>query len=139
MMLRHFSVKPFFAVSILLTGLLIVPTRTSADPQTDKQNEMIAQLVCEYVKQGHLNKPEINDELSRRLFKRFLKELDPAKLYFMKSDVEEFKKQETVLDDQALKGDLSFAYKVYNRFVEPRRAPEVGGRVCSCQARFHRG
>src|SRR5262249_1885444 len=56
--------------------------------------------------------------VSKRLFQRFLKNVDPAKLYFLKSDIEEFKKQETELDDMLLKGDLSFAYKVYERLAK---------------------
>jgi carboxyl-terminal processing protease len=92
-----------------------VPTR--AEPKLSKQDPLVARMVCEFLKRGHLNRPEINDEVSARLFRRFLKDLDPAKLYFLKSDVDEFKKFEKELDDQLLEGDLKFAYQVYERFI----------------------
>ncbi len=44
--------------------------------------------------------------------------IDPGKLYFIQSDIDEFKRHETELDDMLLRGDLSFPYKVYNRFTE---------------------
>src|SRR5262249_46989893 len=40
------------------------------------------------------------------------------KLYFVQEDIDEFKKFETQLDDQLLAGQLNFAYKVYERFLQ---------------------
>ena len=105
---------PIAAVAVLL----LMPAAAMAEPKPDKRDRQIAQLVCEFLQRGHLNKPEIGDEISKRLFRRFLKGLDPAKLYFVKADIDEFKKSETDLDDMLLKGDLSFAYTVYAKFVE---------------------
>jgi carboxyl-terminal processing protease len=109
---------PQFAIVLAFAGLLSITSPTVADPKPDRQDKRIAELVVRYMKEGHLNKPEIDDELSRRLFKRFIKALDPAKLYFTKSDIDSFKSQETELDDQLLKGDVSFAYKVYARYLQ---------------------
>jgi carboxyl-terminal processing protease len=107
-------------IAILLAasaGLFFLTTWLTAEPTPGKQDRLVTELVCAYLQRGHLAKPEINDELSKKLFQRFLKDLDPAKLYFLKSDIEEFKKHETELDDQLLQGDISFAYTVYDRFV----------------------
>jgi carboxyl-terminal processing protease len=113
--LQH--VKRYVALSAVLAGLFLMPAPTPAEPKPAKQDPLVARMVCEYLKRGHLNRPAIDDELSRRLFRRFLKDLDPAKLYFLKSDIDEFKKFETELDDQLLEGDLKFAYQVHERFV----------------------
>ncbi len=101
-----------------LVGLFLFRTPASAEPILAKQDQLIAQLVCDFLKRGHLHRPEIDDAVSKRLFNRFLKSLDPNKLYFLKSDIDEFKKEETKLDDQLLEGDLSFPYKVYERLVK---------------------
>src|SRR5438094_3633708 len=98
-----------------LSGLLIIPWRTSADPVPGKQDRLVVEMVCTFLRKAHLARPEIGDELSKRLFRRFLKDLDPSKLYFVQSDIDEFKKHETKLDDMLLAGDLSFAYQVYDR------------------------
>jgi carboxyl-terminal processing protease len=98
--------------------LLLVPFWASAQPTPGKDDKLVAQMVCQFLEQGHVTRPKIADEVSRRLFLRFLKDLDPGKVYFLKSDIDEFKKQETELGDMLVKGDISFAYKVYGRFLE---------------------
>jgi carboxyl-terminal processing protease len=115
---RVFRNKRYFALLAVLASLFLIPSPTPAEPKPAKQDKLITHMVCEFLKHGHLNQPEIGDDVSRRLFKHFLKGLDPSKLYFLQSDVEEFKKNETDLDDQLLADDLSFAYKVYERFVK---------------------
>src|SRR5258708_20247160 len=79
--------------------LLITSSWLPAEPIPGKQDRLVAELVCAYLQRGHLAKPEIGDELSKRLFHRFFKDLDPTKLYFLKEDIEEFKKNETDLHD----------------------------------------
>jgi carboxyl-terminal processing protease len=101
-----------------LAVLCLVPARMRAEPVPGKeQDRLVTLMVCEFLRRGHLSQPEIGDEISRRLFRRFLKDLDPGKLYFLQSDIDEFKKQETQLDDMLLAGDLSFPFKVYERLM----------------------
>ena len=102
----------------MLVGTLASAPRLVADPIPGKSDPLVAKLVCSFLKQGHLNQPDIGDELSRRLFKQFLKDLDPTKLYFLKSDFDEFKTRETELDDELLAGEFTFAYKAYERLVQ---------------------
>src|SRR5436305_475398 len=92
---------------------MLLPGWLTAQPTPGKDDRVVAQMVCSILQDGHVTRPMINDEVSRRLFQRFFKELDPSKLYFVKSDIDEFKKYDTELDDMLLRGDISFAYKVY--------------------------
>ena len=48
----------------------------------------------------------------------FIKDLDPAKYSFLKADVEEFKKEGPTLDDQVREGNIDFARKVFDRFLQ---------------------
>lgn len=115
---RIFRGSRYVALAAVLSCLFLIPSPTPAEPKVAKQDRLIARLVCDFLKEGHLNKPAIDDEVSRRLFKHFLKGLDPYKQYFTQEDFDDFKKSETDLDDQLLAGDLSFAYKVYDVFVK---------------------
>jgi carboxyl-terminal processing protease len=115
---RLVRVRNWFAFLMAFAGMILVNARVSAEPTLTKEDPAVARMVCEFLKRGHLNKPEINDEVSKRLFAKFVKGLDPTKSYFLKSDIDEFKKHETDLDDQLLGGDLSFPYAVYERFVK---------------------
>ncbi len=66
----------------------------------------------------HLSKHALNDEISQRAFDQFLRMLDPLKLYFLQSDIDTFKKYQTLLDDDAKKGNEEFAINVYKVFLK---------------------
>jgi carboxyl-terminal processing protease len=114
---QFFQAKCHSAVTALAL-LLLIPVWASAQPTPGKDDKLVAEMVCAFLEQGHVTRPKIGEEISRRLFRRFLKDLDPGKVYFLKSDIDEFKKQETELGDMLVKGDISFAYKVLGRFLE---------------------
>ena len=50
--------------------------------------------------------------------KTFLQDLDPMKMYFYQSDYDAFAKYKDQLADMAQQGDISFAYLVYNTFLD---------------------
>ena len=112
-----------FRVSLLKVGMafaaifFLASARAQAQPKPSDQDKQITEIVCGILQKHHLSTPEINGELSKRLFNRFIKSLDPAKLYFTKSDVDEFKKQETNLDDQLRAGSIDFAYQVFAKYL----------------------
>jgi carboxyl-terminal processing protease len=91
---------------------------SSAEPVPTAQDRVITLMVCEFLQKVHLARPPLNDELSKRLFKRFFKTLDPTKVYFLKKDIEDLAEFETQLDDQLRRGDIDFAYKAYAKFME---------------------
>ena len=72
----------------------------------------------------HLSRHRLDDEISQRALDTFIKELDPLKLFFYQSDVDEFMTQQNQLDDQIKRGDIRFAYDVFARFL-----PRVDERV----------
>ena len=96
-----------------------LPTAPSA------RDRQIALAVTTRLRQSHLSRQPLDDEVSRRCLKTFLKSLDPMKLYFYQEDVDAFRELETSLDDLArsLRGDkemrfLQFAYDVYSTFLK---------------------
>src|SRR5437588_7528860 len=111
------QVKHAVALLAVAAGLVLRPAPGPAEPAFTPRDGLVAQLVCEYLQRGHLTQPRFDDEVSRRLFRRFLEDLDPGKLYFLESDIDEFKKQDTQLD-QLLEGDLRFASRVHDRLVK---------------------
>jgi carboxyl-terminal processing protease len=59
----------------------------------------------------HYSPKPINDAYSKDVYKHYFELVDPAKRYFLQSDMDEFSKHETKLDDYINQGDLSF-YKL---------------------------
>ncbi len=82
------------------------------------RERQVVLIVTNLLKQQHLLQRPLDDEISHRALEMFLKNLDPMKVYFYQSDIDEFMQDRDRLDDNAERGDLSFAYKVFNRFLE---------------------
>jgi carboxyl-terminal processing protease len=81
-------------------------------------NRLIIRSVRNLVEEAHISQSKFDDELSKRGFELFLKQVDPLKSYLLQSDVDEFRKSETLLDDMLLKNNISFAYTVYKRYLQ---------------------
>ncbi|HTN77079.1 MAG TPA: carboxy terminal-processing peptidase [Pirellulaceae bacterium] len=95
-----------------LTSLWAIPTGPQAN---DRQ---VTRVVSKLMLDQHLSKHAIDDEISQRGLKLFLKSLDPMKVYFTQGDIDEFMKKQNDLDDALKNGDISFAYVVFNRLLQ---------------------
>lgn len=93
------------------TGNTIPPTKY----------ERILQSVAEILVQGHFKPKDINDDFSRKVFTRFLEELDPEKNILLQQDINELKKYEKRVDDELKGQPVEFflhASKLFNKRVE---------------------
>lgn len=86
----------------------------SANLQPDAQQSVVAKELVNLIEKFHYKKVKVNDEFSSTVFDRYLKALDPGRSYFLKSDVEEFEKFRTTLDDDLREGDLSAPFYIFN-------------------------
>ena len=99
-------------------ALLLAASATEARPTgPGPQDRTITIAVRHLMERGHLSKQPINDTMSQRCLETFLKTLDPAKLYFYQSDVDEFTANRTRIDDFFRQGDIQFAHTVFSRFL----------------------
>ena len=89
--------------------------QTAAKPGPNDRQITLA--VRSYLEREHFTRRPIDDEIARRWFGIFLEALDPMKVYFLQSDVDAFMQKRDSLDDLVKRGDVSFAYEVYNRFL----------------------
>jgi len=89
---------------------------TAAKPGPNDRQITLA--VRSYLEREHFTRRPIDDEIARRWFDIFLEALDPMKVYFLQSDVDAFMQKRDSLDELVKRGDVSFAYEVYNRFLE---------------------
>ena len=92
--------------------------RVSAVQEQPADNRLIIRSVRNLVEEGHISQSKFNDELSKRGFELFLKQVDPLKSYLLQSDVDEFRPSEAQLDDMLAKNNISFAYTVYKRYLQ---------------------
>lgn len=64
----------------------------------------------------HFRKLKLDDSLSSVILDKYLKDIDPGKLYFTKGDVEQFEKYRYSFDDFLLKGELDVPYEIFNLY-----------------------
>ncbi|MEZ6055222.1 MAG: carboxy terminal-processing peptidase [Planctomycetaceae bacterium] len=101
-------------LALVFLGVAGARSLSSAEP-VDQET---ARLVTLMVNRFHINRPEIDDAASAAFLDTYLKDLDPLHLYFLQSDIDEFNKHRTTLDDELARGDVEFGYMVHARYVE---------------------
>ncbi len=82
-----------------------IPREKSSDPEKDK---MLIELLTFVIEKGHYSPADIDDAFSKGVCKDYLNALDPSKRFFLQSDMDEFAKYETQIDDQIKSKDLTF-------------------------------
>ena len=85
------------------------------DPDKDR---ILIDLISYVLSKGHYDAKDLNDEFSRNVFNDFIKNIDPLKRYFYQSDIKEFKKYETLIDDQIRDKEITFFDLVYTRLKD---------------------
>ncbi len=87
-----------------------------------KQQAQAAHLAAEVLARYHYKGMPLDALASGRIFDRYLKSLDPEKLYFTQADIDRLSAQRTRLGDAMLAEDLSVPFAMFNLYA--RRATE---------------
>jgi carboxyl-terminal processing protease len=104
--------KILLVIIALSMGLWsFIPKEKSSDPEKDK---MLIELLTFVIEKGHYNPAKIDDTFSKGIYKDYINSLDPSKRFFLQSDIDEFAKYETQIDDQIINKDLSFFELTYS-------------------------
>lgn len=74
-----------------------------------------AQEILMRLERHYHNRP-LDDQLSSEVLDRYLRDLDPNRLYFLQADIDEFERFRQRLDDQLREGKLNAGYSIYNRY-----------------------
>ena len=118
-----FSKKSLFILLLLVVGggIFYAVQSSSTRKVPTNRYERILVLVGEMLEEGHFSPKKIDDKFSKEVFAKFIKSLDPDKVYFLASDFEQFKKFETRIDDEIHGAKLESFYvinEVYKKRVE---------------------
>lgn len=106
---------------ILMLGLLLAfascsfTTKTFNNPDKDK---LLVQVITYVLESFHFDPKDMNDDFSLAVYDAYLEQLDPLKRYFYQSDIEEFQKYKTQLDDQLKTSDISFFNITHERLLK---------------------
>ena len=99
-----FSLKKLLFFAPLMTLMFCFNS-----PQNDEEKmQTIMISVKNTLSYLHYSPKPINDAYSADVFEKYLEMMDPAKKFLLQSDVDEFSKYKTKLDDYLNRGDISF-------------------------------
>jgi carboxyl-terminal processing protease len=108
--------KYAFLLPLLFIFSLFTSFKTIVN--TDPKDKVLLTILRYVLTEGHYQPKNIDDTFSENVYTAFLNGLDPSKRYFLQSDIDEFSKYKTFIDDQIKNEDLTFFFLVYNRFQE---------------------
>jgi carboxyl-terminal processing protease len=101
------------ALSVALWSF--IPNEKASDPEKDK---LLIELLAFVIEKGHYNPAAIDDAFSKGVYKDYINALDPSKRFFLQSDIDEFAKYETKIDDFIREKDLTFFDLTYARLMK---------------------
>lgn len=84
----------------------------------DDQQSLVCREVVQLIENYNYKKIKLNDSISSVIFDRYIKALDPSKYYFLASDIKDFEKYRTTLDDDFRIGDLSGPFYIFNVYLK---------------------
>ena len=103
-------------LAALGAGLIAASYAYASDlSPTNQQAATLRALIAE-LEESHYVDSRYNDEMSSEHLRTYLERLDPSRLYFKASDVAEFQRNSTRLDDLGRKGELSLAFEIFDRY-----------------------
>lgn len=107
--------KALLTLPLLAAWLLAA---ASAAELNREQSGKIALVVGQILQQFHYLQRPLNDSLSQIFLTNYLDSLDYNHMFFLQSDVDEFRERYGASLDEAIrKGDASPAFAIYERFV----------------------
>ncbi|MGY8732153.1 MAG: carboxy terminal-processing peptidase [Pirellulales bacterium] len=105
-------------VALLLIASICPNITAESIGEPSAKDRQVTLAVKVLMTRQHLTKHKLDDEISQRALVAFLKTLDPMKLYFLKSDIDEFDAKKNDIDDMIKDGKLDFAFTVFDRLME---------------------
>ena len=80
----------------------------------DEFQKRTSQVITQMLTSYHYKKQVLNDSLSSKIFDEYIQNLDNNKLYFLKSDIDEFEIYRLQFDDFLKEGNLEIPFKIFN-------------------------
>ncbi|MDP3872698.1 MAG: carboxy terminal-processing peptidase [Methyloversatilis sp.] len=124
------KLKTFWIVFALATSAQAASTATMAPPlRPVEAHALAAQASAELLSRFHYQNVPLDDALSVKIFDRYLKTLDPERIYFLQSDIDTFGAVRTLLDDAILQQRLEAPFAIFTRYSQRVRERLADARV----------
>ncbi len=108
--------KKLFKI-LLTTTFFLVVAQVIAVEVTPKQ-KITGNEINRYIQNIHYDPIAVNDTLSLRIFKTFIKKIDNRKRFFLQTDIDYLNKYEFQIDDLINSGDEDAKYSFYSSTID---------------------
>jgi carboxyl-terminal processing protease len=117
---------PIVIMTVAAGLFLAFQTMGTGTKYPPSKYEEIIRLVGEMLAQAHFSPQQINDDFSKKIFTKYLSDLDPEKNMFLQSDITSLqKKYETKIDEEIKGAPVEYflaAGKIFNTRMEEAAA-----------------
>ncbi|MEP6713873.1 MAG: carboxy terminal-processing peptidase, partial [Ferruginibacter sp.] len=115
--------RKFIPVILVLTGASFFLAFQSQGKNDNEDNPKIRYTkilrnVGVLLEEGHVNPKKIDDVFSKEVFKKFIETLDGDKNILLQSDVDNFKKYETTIDDEIHGAPIESFYAINDVYLK---------------------
>lgn len=84
--------------------------------QPEEKHEKISALVERFIERSHYNHTKIDDDLSSKIFSKYIEDLDENRSYFTVSEIQNFEKYRYEIDDMFGSQSLDPVYEIFNEY-----------------------
>ena len=91
----------------LLAGIVGYGAWCAETVNPDKE-KLVLETLLAVMDQVHFKPQDLNDDFSKKAFKKYLNDLDGTKWFFTQEEVDQLKQFETKIDDEAEAGTMEF-------------------------------
>jgi carboxyl-terminal processing protease len=120
--MKRLPIVVMFALTGSFLAFRSIGNITPSSKTPPGKYEQIMKLVGELMTQEHFSPQDINDAFSKKVFKKFMGDLDPEKNMYLAADVDALKKKyETHIDDELKGSTVEYflaAGKTFNQRME---------------------
>lgn len=120
--MKHRILSTIFATLLAFASLsttvlaLDASTARPAELKPLPQQPQAARLAAAVLSRYHYKPLPLDDEMSVKIFDQYLKALDPEKMFFVQTDVDQMSLNRAQLDDAVLTENLTVPFSIYNRY-----------------------
>lgn len=116
-MLKVGSISTLMLITTL-TAFSFCASDDKKELKPDEKQIEVCRAVVNLVSNFNYKKVQLNDSLSRVVFDKYFESIDGNKVYFLKSDLNEYENYKNRFDDFLLFGELDIPFKIFNDYMD---------------------
>ena len=106
-------------VRFFVTAFCFLILTGSSSKLVDKpdKDKLLIEVITYVMERGHYEPKDINDDFSEHVFNSYIEGIDGQRRFFLQSDINNFRRFKSEIDDQIRMSDISFFNLTYDRLM----------------------